>query len=705
MEKWNYKAKANVITITLKFEKAPLDVTVWSNSTVAEAVSECLLQIDAVIAGTPSAPVTAPQAVSLAGPLPAPLAAPLIASSVSPAVLLFMGGSRAPVDARAPAAALEGEVLVLEYEPPPWDGKDLEVFIAWEQIYASTLFSAVELYGKPLARAGAISKEEYHLLFYYLQSVSEASEALAERMRKYIDSGLLINEGRKRNEEKQSIYSDNSLSEEEPKSILSELVLEGVLSQRDVDAASVLTGSECTARSHRPLVHCDSDTRSSVVSASAPVRRTPPRTPPEISLDCGESILDGSVLDDDDGSVAPAAGNSHCCTDHRISADVTENVWANMTWNFLDPKDFGYDQIRSVKRSRSDSALTPVTGRRNEDVYERLPGVDGESCGSITPYESIEDLYDCIKNGQYCSAAAEESTPSTESRSEPRFPDYSDKASVALHSSTGSDKSAVSSVFPLSKCGSSDSASASVFCESTSGAFAAKITAEALQARALPQPPIAEDGAASESTILLRQLFMGELMDAYAEFLAAYPHARALLRRKQRRDEHFAALADIRRGAAKLHIVDYLELPVSTLFDADAGRGERSRASDLSGGAPDRFTRRSSIRLIAAGYNDPRDTAHARSFNANEPEDCTCALASRTLSLPFGLEFFKFYEAISLNLSTEDVSGTTEPQHQFSLVQAHCVGRYIRDSDSIDWLARSVALFKYPDRARLKSDR
>lgn len=103
-------------------------------------------------------------------------------------------------------------------------------------------------------------------------------------------------------------------------------------------------------------------------------------------------------------------------------------------------------------------------------------------------------------------------------------------------------------------------------CESTSGisTFASKSIPESLKCRELPPPPA--EGDASESAILLKQLFTGELMDAYNEFLSAYPHAKALLRRKARRDEHFTALADIRRGAAKYTIADYLQLPVSHKF-------------------------------------------------------------------------------------------------------------------------------------------
>lgn len=429
-------------------------------------------------------------------------------------------------------------------------------------ITAATLFSAVELYGKPLLRAAVITKEEYHLLFYYLESVSEASEALTERMRKYIDSGLLISETKKTHEDEhadsQSITSKKSLIEDEPKSILTELIQEGVISQQDIDAASEITSSEFNEQvtDNRKS---DDDNGSSVSSLSAGLRKVIV----DIPLDCSESVADSSIIETNDNvTTVTIRSGGQCCADHRISADVTDNVWANVRWDFLNPNDFGYDQVRSVKRSRSDSALTPQARRKNEDIYETLRDAEGESCGSITPYESIEDLYDCIKNSQYASAAAEESSPSTESQSEPQYPDYYEKSITNRQSSASSEKSGASSAFPFSKCGSSDSTGAFTSCESTSGisTFATKSIPESLKCRELPPPP---EGDASESAILMKQLFMGELMDAYGEFLSAYPYARALLRRKARRDEHFTALADIRRGAAKYTITDYLELPVS----------------------------------------------------------------------------------------------------------------------------------------------
>lgn len=428
-------------------------------------------------------------------------------------------------------------------------------------ITASTLFSAVELYGKPLLRAAVITKEEYHLLFYYLESVSEASEALTERLRKYIDSGLLTSDSK--TEEDDTNLSEHSCKEEERNSsLLIELIQEGVLTQQDVDASSVITNSECNDSNAVDNRKIDDDNRSSVSSVSLR------KVIVDISVDCNESVADSSIIESNDNvTTVTIKSSGQCCIDHRISADVTDNVWANVKWDFLNPNDFGYDQVRSVKRSRSDSAITPVSQRKNTDLYERLPvnNVEAESCGSITPYESIEDLYDCIKNAQYSSAAAEESSPSTESQSEPQYPDYYEKSSTNRQSSASSEKSGASSAFPFSKCGSSDSADAYTSCESTSGisTFATKSIPESLKCRELPPPPA--DGTSSESAILLKQLFSGELLDAYGEFLSAYPYARALLRRKIRRDEHFAALADIRRGAAKYTISEYLELPVSTL--------------------------------------------------------------------------------------------------------------------------------------------
>lgn len=110
----------------------------WGNATVAEVVCEALQEAGAVVAGLPSGPLSAPQMVPLGGPLPLPGALPT--PNFPPAALLFLGGSKAPVEPRAQAAALEGEVLVAEYQPPQWDGKDLETFIMMEKIYGGYIF-------------------------------------------------------------------------------------------------------------------------------------------------------------------------------------------------------------------------------------------------------------------------------------------------------------------------------------------------------------------------------------------------------------------------------------------------------------------------------------------------------------------------------------------------------------------------------------
>lgn len=109
-------------------------VMVWGTSTVAEVVSEPIQEAGAVIAGLPSGPLSTPQTLALTAPLPPPSAL-----SGPPAVLLFLGGSKAPVDPRASALSLEGEVIVVENEPPIWDGKDLETFLAWEKMYGELL--------------------------------------------------------------------------------------------------------------------------------------------------------------------------------------------------------------------------------------------------------------------------------------------------------------------------------------------------------------------------------------------------------------------------------------------------------------------------------------------------------------------------------------------------------------------------------------
>lgn len=99
-------------------------------------MSDPIQEAGAVLAGQPSGPLCAPQVVPLGGPLPLPetLSAP---PPAAPVALLFLGGCKAPVEPRAQASTLEGEVLVVEYQPQPWDGKDLETFIAWEKIYGS----------------------------------------------------------------------------------------------------------------------------------------------------------------------------------------------------------------------------------------------------------------------------------------------------------------------------------------------------------------------------------------------------------------------------------------------------------------------------------------------------------------------------------------------------------------------------------------
>lgn len=103
----------------------------WGNNTVAEIVCDLLNELGAVLTGLPSGPLSAPLALPLGGDLPPPDSPP----PAPPVALLFLGGSKAPVEPRASASVLEGEVLVVEYQPPQWDGRDLETFIAWEKIY------------------------------------------------------------------------------------------------------------------------------------------------------------------------------------------------------------------------------------------------------------------------------------------------------------------------------------------------------------------------------------------------------------------------------------------------------------------------------------------------------------------------------------------------------------------------------------------
>lgn len=94
-------------------------------------VCEPLQEAGAVVAGLPTGPLSVPQTVPIGSRLPSLTSYP----SAPPAGLLFLGGSKAPVEPRASATVLEGEVLVVEYQPPQWNGRDLETFIAWEKIY------------------------------------------------------------------------------------------------------------------------------------------------------------------------------------------------------------------------------------------------------------------------------------------------------------------------------------------------------------------------------------------------------------------------------------------------------------------------------------------------------------------------------------------------------------------------------------------
>lgn len=49
--------------------------------------------------------------------------------------IALLGGSRAPVDQNASAALLDGELLILQMQAPPFDGKDLAVFLLSEREY------------------------------------------------------------------------------------------------------------------------------------------------------------------------------------------------------------------------------------------------------------------------------------------------------------------------------------------------------------------------------------------------------------------------------------------------------------------------------------------------------------------------------------------------------------------------------------------
>lgn len=104
-------------------DKTQRQVTVSGTNTVAEVVYEPLNEIGAVVSGLPSAPISAPLSVPLGDSLPLPVSL-TISPPTPPVALLFLGGSKAPVEPRASATVLEGEVLVVEFEPPQWDGRD-----------------------------------------------------------------------------------------------------------------------------------------------------------------------------------------------------------------------------------------------------------------------------------------------------------------------------------------------------------------------------------------------------------------------------------------------------------------------------------------------------------------------------------------------------------------------------------------------------
>jgi hypothetical protein len=54
--------------------------------------------------------------------------------------LAVLGGSQAPVDPNASADLLDGELLVLQKQSPPWDGMDLGGFLLSEREYGECFF-------------------------------------------------------------------------------------------------------------------------------------------------------------------------------------------------------------------------------------------------------------------------------------------------------------------------------------------------------------------------------------------------------------------------------------------------------------------------------------------------------------------------------------------------------------------------------------
>lgn len=382
----------------------------------------------------------------------------------------------------------------------------------WTFFSASTVASVIELYAKPLLKAEILTKQEYHVLFYHLHCVSEASKFLCEILERYMEAGLLD-----LSQKTPTILEEGS----ENKSILDELVQEGFLKQSDIE---------------------------SVVSSFQPSK-----TVSEIDYDEVDATFNNKP--------------KITLTDHQEitktllpftlpnKSDMNDNIWLNVQWNFLDkPKDdkslnasmndiFNvYDSMPAiVKRSSSDSRiLDPDT---EEGIYESLEDIPSKRENIATPYESIEDLYECIKNQNVDQSEVVKCEQTS----------LYDQPKIIRKDSQRSNKSGTSYT------------ESSVSKESTNIIHGREYKSRIFPKRADSECSDSKVPSAEkdENKIIMNQLINGSLMDVYMDYLSGYINAKTLLRDKMKFDEHFPALVDIRKGAAKYTIADYLELPVS----------------------------------------------------------------------------------------------------------------------------------------------
>lgn len=315
------------------------------------------------------------------------------------------------------------------------------------------------------------------------------------------------------------------ISEEhnEDKSILDELVQEGFLKQSDIELADSCAPNKTTSE-------IDYDEIDAAFNK------------PKITLTDHEDLTK---------TLLPFSSMPN-------KSDLNDNIWMNVQWNFLDkPKDdksvnvsmndiFNvYDSMPAiVKRSCSDSRI--LDQDTEEGIYESLEDIPSKRENTATPYESIEDLYECIKNQNV-------DKPEIVKCEQDSIQSLYEQPKIIRKDSQRSNKSGTSHT------------ESSVSKESTN-----IIQGREYESRIFPKRANSEcsDSKVScaekdENKIIMNQLINGSLMDVYMDFLSGYVNAKTLLREKMKFDEHFPALVDIRKGAAKYTIADYLELPVS----------------------------------------------------------------------------------------------------------------------------------------------